>query len=61
MESKRIRTLKIFDLAQANRLIQFGANVLSVNVDRETNRTWVKFEADQYFNELMIKWKKKEI
>lgn len=56
-----MRTLKIWDLKQANRLIQYGAHVLSVNVDYKSGKTYVKFESDHYFDELMLKWQRKEI
>lgn len=56
-----MRTLKIFDLRQANRFIQYGANVLSANQDKKTGNFYVKFENDEYFQELIKKWKNKEI
>lgn len=58
---REMRVMKIFDMKQANKFIQYGAHVLSVNIDKVSGKFYVKFEADHYFQELMIKWQNKEI
>lgn len=56
-----MRTLKIWDLKQANYFIRNGANVLSVNIDYTSGKTYVKFEVNHCFKQLMTKWQNKEI
>ena len=56
-----MRTLKIFDLKQANYLILNNAKVLSVNVQYSSGKTYLKFECDENFKKLISKWKNRQI
>lgn len=58
MNKNFIGTLKVYDLRQANFLIQHDCKVLSANINYQTGNFYVKFERNSYFDEIMTKYSK---
>ena len=54
-----IKTIKTFNIKQANTLMQYGAHVLKIGIDN--GKVYIIFEVNHYFKELMRKWKKRQL
>jgi len=52
--------LKIFNILQANTLLLKGANAISCGLGNR-NKTYIEFEENQIFKDLLKKWLNREI
>lgn len=52
--------MKIFNITQANLFIKNGATVISCGLGNK-NKTYIEFEENQIFKDLLEKWLKREI
>lgn len=52
--------MKIFNIRQADVFVKNKANVIGIGLGNK-NKTYIEFEENQIFKELLEKWLKREI